>query len=55
MVGGMTLSALNKELELNTYQGTILSDAPEQLTRIESEYQRVVTALKPYVNTQNQS
>jgi TMAO reductase system sensor TorS len=54
MVGAMTLSAMNKELELNAYQGTILSDASEQLTRIESEYQRVVTALEPYVNDTSQ-
>lgn len=55
MVGAMTLSALNKELELNAYQGTILSDAPEKLTGIESEYQRVETALKSIVNALNKS
>jgi HPt (histidine-containing phosphotransfer) domain-containing protein len=50
MVGAMTLSTLNKELELNAYQGTILSSAPEQLASLESEYQAVVTALESYIN-----
>ncbi|MCX5883953.1 MAG: ATP-binding protein [Deltaproteobacteria bacterium] len=51
MVGAMTLSTLNKELELNAYHGTILSNAPEHLASIESEYQRVATALDSFINT----
>jgi CheY-like chemotaxis protein len=53
MVGAMTLSILNRELELNAYQGRIPSDAPEQLGRIESEYRTVVTALESFVNALN--
>jgi two-component system, sensor histidine kinase and response regulator len=54
MVGAMTLSTLNKELELNAYQGTILSDAPEHLANIEFEYQRVATALNSFIYSLNQ-
>ncbi|MBI5594358.1 MAG: response regulator, partial [Deltaproteobacteria bacterium] len=54
MVGAMPLSALIRELELNARQGIMPSDAPEQLARIESEYQMAVAALGSFVNTLNQ-
>jgi signal transduction histidine kinase/HPt (histidine-containing phosphotransfer) domain-containing protein/ActR/RegA family two-component response regulator len=51
MVGAGTLSDLNKNLEMNAYQGTIPLDASEQLASIESEYQRVAAAIASLIDT----
>ncbi|MBI5592936.1 MAG: response regulator [Deltaproteobacteria bacterium] len=54
MVGAMTLYSLCKDLEQKAYQGIIPSYAPEHLASIESEYQKVVTALNCFINKVNQ-